>query len=43
MMNETQRPAGSIDLIEADLTGAIIGAGVEVHRELGPGLRATFV
>ncbi|MGB8889335.1 MAG: GxxExxY protein [Candidatus Korobacteraceae bacterium] len=25
-------------LLEADLTGQIIGAAIEVHRELGPGL-----
>ena len=38
MMNEVQTPATRVDLIEAGLTGEIIGAAVSVHRELGPGL-----
>ena len=38
MMDDIQRAASHIDLIEADLTGEIIGAAVDVHRALGPGL-----
>jgi GxxExxY protein len=38
MIGEMEKTAGGIDLIEADLTGEIIGAAVSVHRELGPGL-----
>jgi GxxExxY protein len=30
--------AGTIGLIEEDVTDAIIGAAIEVHRALGPGL-----
>jgi GxxExxY protein len=33
-----EQQAGSIGLIEEDLTGEIIGAAIAVHRELGPGL-----
>jgi hypothetical protein len=29
---------GNIMLLEKDLTGQIIAAAIEVHRELGPGL-----
>ncbi len=38
MTDPLNRTAGGIQLLEADLTGEIIGAAVEVHRELGPGL-----
>jgi len=37
VIGEAQK-AGSIGLVEEDLTGEIIGAAVAVHRELGPGL-----
>jgi GxxExxY protein len=38
MVSEIQAPAVRIDRIEADLTRAIIGAAIEVHQVLGPGL-----
>ena len=38
MIAEMQRTAGPVDLIEADLSGEVIGAAISVHRELGPGL-----
>ena len=38
MIGEMQRTTGRVELIEADLTGEIIGAAGSVHRELGPGL-----
>jgi GxxExxY protein len=37
LIGEPQR-AGSIGLVEEDLTGEIIGAAMSVHRELGAGL-----
>jgi GxxExxY protein len=38
MISEMPAPASRIDLIEADLTGEIIGAAIAVHQALGPGL-----
>ena len=38
MIDEMQKTAHRVDLIEADLTGEIIGAAVSGHQELGPGL-----
>jgi hypothetical protein len=38
MIDHMDRSVGRVALIEADLTGEIIGAAVNVHRELGPGL-----
>ncbi len=35
---EAQREVGVLPARNRDLTEAIIGAGIEVHRELGPGL-----
>ena len=32
------RNSGHIDLISAELTNGLIGAAIEVHRALGPGL-----
>ena len=33
-----QRTAGRLELVEAELSGEVIGAAISVHRELGPGL-----
>jgi GxxExxY protein len=38
MISEIPALPGRIDLIEADLTGEIIGAAIAVHQALGPGL-----
>ncbi len=38
MIGELERTGRGVQLLEADLTGEIIGAAVDVHRELGPGL-----
>jgi GxxExxY protein len=38
MVDQMDRTAGRLALIESDLTGEIVGAAINVHRELGPGL-----
>jgi len=38
MIGEMESRATRIELVEAELTGEIIGAAVCIHRELGPGL-----
>jgi GxxExxY protein len=38
MVSEIRPPVSRNDLIEADLTGEIIGAAIAVHQTLGPGL-----
>jgi GxxExxY protein len=38
VIGEIQGIAGRVELVEAELSGEVIGAAIAMHRELGPGL-----